>query len=282
MTLLLAPMEGLLDFVLRDVLTRVGGVDRCVSEFIRITGTLTGVNEDGPNRQVLNGTLYFDLDSNHISYLSIRGEHHLLDKDGKTAGKVEGLFVMTRSLNPRSRDLTDDAVRRLSVEPNAENTTLLYDNREIGIRFLYPRRWHVTKVSGPQITLDEVKGSGLLLTVEPAAKIPTGKQYLAEALAYIQQQKGRVLSQGQPAPAPGVGQGVEHFALEVEMGGQKALLDYYVGFNRWKSAAIVHGVYARYLEGKKSTAGVDLQSLKASILRSLEQSEEAVQRLERG
>ncbi|MDD2545492.1 MAG: tRNA-dihydrouridine synthase [Burkholderiaceae bacterium] len=40
MRLLLAPMEGLLDFVLRDVLTRVGGVDRCVSEFIRITGTL--------------------------------------------------------------------------------------------------------------------------------------------------------------------------------------------------------------------------------------------------
>ena len=40
MTILLAPMEGLLDFVLRDMLTRVGGVDRCVSEFIRITHTL--------------------------------------------------------------------------------------------------------------------------------------------------------------------------------------------------------------------------------------------------
>ena len=40
MRLLLAPMEGLLDFVLRDVLTRVGGADRCVSEFIRVTGTL--------------------------------------------------------------------------------------------------------------------------------------------------------------------------------------------------------------------------------------------------
>jgi len=39
-TLLLAPMEGLLDFTLRDILTRVGGVDRCVSEFIRITDTL--------------------------------------------------------------------------------------------------------------------------------------------------------------------------------------------------------------------------------------------------
>ena len=38
--ILLAPMEGLLDFVLRDILTRVGGVDRCVSEFIRITDQL--------------------------------------------------------------------------------------------------------------------------------------------------------------------------------------------------------------------------------------------------
>ncbi len=37
MTILLAPMEGLLDFALRDMLTRAGGVDRCVSEFIRIT-----------------------------------------------------------------------------------------------------------------------------------------------------------------------------------------------------------------------------------------------------
>jgi tRNA-dihydrouridine synthase C len=33
-------MEGLLDHSLRDVLTLVGGVDRCVSEFIRITGRL--------------------------------------------------------------------------------------------------------------------------------------------------------------------------------------------------------------------------------------------------
>jgi tRNA-dihydrouridine synthase C len=40
MSILLAPMEGLLDFSLRDVLTRVGGVDRCVTEFIRITDTL--------------------------------------------------------------------------------------------------------------------------------------------------------------------------------------------------------------------------------------------------
>ncbi|WP_197328472.1 tRNA dihydrouridine synthase [Ralstonia syzygii] len=38
--LLLAPMEGVADFVLRDVLTRVGGYDGCVSEFVRVTGSL--------------------------------------------------------------------------------------------------------------------------------------------------------------------------------------------------------------------------------------------------
>ena len=40
MTIVLAPMEGLLDFVLRDILTRAGGYDRCVSEFIRISDQL--------------------------------------------------------------------------------------------------------------------------------------------------------------------------------------------------------------------------------------------------
>ena len=33
-------MEGVLDHSLRDVLTRVGGIDRCVSEFIRVTDQL--------------------------------------------------------------------------------------------------------------------------------------------------------------------------------------------------------------------------------------------------
>ena len=40
MTVWLAPMEGLLDHGLRDTLTRVGGVELCVSEFIRITDSV--------------------------------------------------------------------------------------------------------------------------------------------------------------------------------------------------------------------------------------------------
>ncbi|MBV1904811.1 MAG: phosphotransferase family protein [Pseudomonadales bacterium] len=56
-------------------------------------------------------------------------------------------------------------------------------------------------------------------------------------------------------------------------------LDYYIGFNRWKSAAIVHGVYARYMEGKKSTEGIDLEELLERVEKSLAQSEQAVNRL---
>jgi tRNA-dihydrouridine synthase C len=38
--ILLAPMEGVMDHSLRDVVTQVGGLDRAVSEFIRITDQL--------------------------------------------------------------------------------------------------------------------------------------------------------------------------------------------------------------------------------------------------
>lgn len=38
--LFLAPMEGLADYVLRDVLTAPGGFDGCVSEFVRVTGSV--------------------------------------------------------------------------------------------------------------------------------------------------------------------------------------------------------------------------------------------------
>lgn len=37
MRIILAPMEGLVDAPIRETLTRVGGIDRCVTEFIRVT-----------------------------------------------------------------------------------------------------------------------------------------------------------------------------------------------------------------------------------------------------
>ncbi len=40
MRLILAPMEGLADHSLRDILTRLGGIDLCVAEFVRVTNHL--------------------------------------------------------------------------------------------------------------------------------------------------------------------------------------------------------------------------------------------------
>ena len=40
MPILLAPMEGLADYVLRDVLTGIGGYDGAVSEFVRVSGSV--------------------------------------------------------------------------------------------------------------------------------------------------------------------------------------------------------------------------------------------------
>ena len=40
MQIALAPMEGLVDDILRDILTRVGGIDWCVTEFIRVCDRL--------------------------------------------------------------------------------------------------------------------------------------------------------------------------------------------------------------------------------------------------
>ena len=56
-------------------------------------------------------------------------------------------------------------------------------------------------------------------------------------------------------------------------------LDYYIGFNWLKSAMIIHGVYARYKEGKKSTQGVDMVDLRDRITRNINHAERAIARI---
>ena len=51
-------------------------------------------------------------------------------------------------------------------------------------------------------------------------------------------------------------------------------LAFYRSFNSWKTACILHGVYARYMAGQKSTEGVDLEMLFARIGLSLDAASE--------
>ena len=40
MRVLLAPMEGVVDHTMRELLTGLGGLDRCVTEFLRVSEQL--------------------------------------------------------------------------------------------------------------------------------------------------------------------------------------------------------------------------------------------------
>jgi hypothetical protein len=217
-------LEGSLECRFEEVLSLSGRRLARVS----FRGSARGVAEDGPNRQQLDGFCYFDLESNHLSYLSLTGERFLLDKDGKEAGRVKGQFVLTRQAHTRSPELGDEALRGVALEPNADNTLLLYDNPELGVRLLYPRRWRVGLVRGRQVTLDEALGSGLLLTVEPPAGVPTGAAYLAENQAFLARQKSKVLRAEQPRRVQGPPEELEQFGLDVEMEGRRERLEYYV------------------------------------------------------
>src|SRR5262249_9427209 len=100
---------------------------------IAFSGTVRGINEDGPNRRELHVYWFFDLESNHLSYLSLHGISSLLTKGGKAAGRIEGRFVLTRQVHAQVHDLSDETLKGVTLEPNDDNTRLLYDNPELGV-----------------------------------------------------------------------------------------------------------------------------------------------------
>jgi hypothetical protein len=195
---------------------------------IAFSGTVRGINEDGPNRQELDGYCFFDLESNHLSYLSLHGISSLLTKGGKAAGRIEGRFVLTRQVHAQVHDLSDETLKGVTLEPNDDNTRLLYDNPELGVRFLHSRRWRVARVQGRQVTLDEANGNGLLITLEPLERVPAGDQFLAESRDYLQKQKAKILRVLQPRSVQAALQPLEHFAVDAEIDSQRVYLDYYI------------------------------------------------------
>jgi hypothetical protein len=195
---------------------------------VGFTGTIRGVNDDGPTKQQLSGYFYFDLESNHLSYLYLKGVHLLLDQDSKEMGRVEGRFTLTRQANERCKGLSDDALKAWTLEPTPENSLLLYDNPDLGLRFLYPRRWRVAGGQGRQVALAGADGSGLLLTLDAPENVPTAKQYLKESRDYLQGQKAKVLSFDEPRRVQDGPREVDHFNLDVEIGKERVLMTYYV------------------------------------------------------
>jgi hypothetical protein len=194
---------------------------------LKLSGTLRGVNEDGPNKQTITGTAYFDLDRGFLTYLSVRGTKELLDGMGRAVGVVEGQFSMTRApVAQMPADLSDASLRDLDLKPGSENTLLLYDNSDLGVRFLYPRGWRVGAVQGNQLTLDHARGAGLLLTVETPAKVPTPEELLKESLSVLEKQKATVTAQEKPQRERKEPVTLDRFSVDATVGKNALRLEY--------------------------------------------------------
>ncbi len=217
-------IDGKLECKLLDVRTLRG--HRCA--YVSLSGTVKGTNEDGPSEQKLDGSFYFDLESNQLTYLSLHGIHRLLDKDGKEVGRIEGQFTLTRETSAAVKELGGAALKGLTLTPTADNTLLLYDSADLGLRFVYPRRWRVAGGLGRQVRLDGADGSGLQITLDPPAKVPTGAQFLTESRDYFKGQKAKVFGSEEPSRVRGGAGELEHFTIDVEVKGDRVLMAYYV------------------------------------------------------
>jgi hypothetical protein len=228
---------------------------------VGLSGTVRGATEDGTSRQQLKGHFLFDLDASRLIYVEVRGVHTLLAADGQEVGRIEGRFVLSRLTDARPPELTDAALRGVTLEPDAENTLLLYDNTELGVRFLYPRRWKIAGADGNQVAVDAPDGSGFLLTVEPAGRTPTGAQLLKESLDFLQGQKARILRTDPPQTVQ-ASPPRERFAIEVEMGGKKALMDYHVSRQANGGAVLA----ARLLPGEQATLQQEVERIARTLV----------------
>ena len=77
-----------------------------------------------------------------------------------------------------------------------------------------------------------------------------------------------------PTALPGFSSREDLIGIYAEAtGADLSRLDYYRSFNSFKTACIIHGVYARYRRGQKSTEGVDLDGLHERIGGAIDASE---------
>jgi hypothetical protein len=257
----LTDMEHIEAGEMECVLDQVVALEQRRHAKVSLSGTLRGINEDGPNQQKLTGYFYFDLESNHLSYLYLKGTHTLLDKNGKELGHIDGRFVLTRQINQHCKELSDEALKPLKLEPTAENTLLLFDDVGLGIRFLYPRRWRVAGGAGRQVTLDSADGSGLLLTLEPPEQVPSGAQFLAETRDWLVGQKARILNKPIVQRVQDAPRELEHFKVEVEMAGQRVVMAYYVVRQARGGATLAARLLPRDLDALDKEVGALAKSI---------------------
>jgi hypothetical protein len=156
---------------------------------VSFRGTISGVGENGPTKHELDGFYYFDLTAHLLTYVSLKGTEHLLNAKNEAQGKVTGTFVLTREAKPAPAAI-DESVS-LTLDPNEDNTRLLFEDDETGLQFVHARKWK-PRVEESQVKLDDLRGNGLVVTVDPLSRLPSLQQFLNEARGGFERRKGQV------------------------------------------------------------------------------------------
>lgn len=227
---------------------------------ISLTGSVRGIDDNGPCKHSLEGTAYFDLSENRLAYLSLKGTHELLDGSGKTVGTIEGRFLMSRSVS-ESRELSDESIKNLELKPTLENSLLLYDNRDLGVRFLHSRRWRVGAVQGRQVTLDGPNGAGILLTVETAKTLPTAAEFQRESTTFLQKTSRNVSVVRKPSRESN-SPALDRFALSTQTKDDAIRMEYAVLTNNNGSGATFA---ARLPDADAAELGKDVDRILKSL-----------------
>lgn len=225
---------------------------------VNFEGKVRGIGEDGNALHELRGSYYFDLDANFLSYLYVKGTHHLLDKAGNATGKIDGTFVITRAPTPQTREVADEALRGLSLEPNAANSLLLFEHPQVGARFVYPRNWRVAGFNDKQIGIDEGRGSGLLITLSPATSTPNGVQFSQETQQFLVKQQAKIFRDEKPRA---IANGLEAFTIDAEIAKQRVSLQYYTTRQGAQGATIA----ARLLPADLAQMQRDVEQIARSL-----------------
>ena len=215
--------EGTLDCKLE----RIGMVGKRRMARVTFTGTVRGVGEDGPVRHRLQGNYHFDLVSNHLADLTLIGTTTMAGPDGKEAGSITGRFVMTRELGGSMPSISEAGLRGVKLDPDDDNTQMLYEDAALGVRFLHSRRWRIAQVMGTQIALAATDGNGVLITIDPVDRVPTASAFMEESRAWLVKKDAKQVRTYNPRrlrdrPT------LDAFALEASLGEQKMWMDYYV------------------------------------------------------
>lgn len=181
---------------------------------VSFQGTVEGVGENGPTKHELDGFVYFDTAVHLLTYVSLKGTEHLQGEKGASGGKVTGTFVLTRQ--PQAAPAAIAAASNLIVDPTEDNTRLLFEDEETGVRLAHSRKWK-PRADGGQIRLDDARGNGLVITPDPLRSLPSLAQLLGEARGGIERRNGKVTLSGPPQALQRAPTIVEVQSMDVEV-----------------------------------------------------------------